>query len=142
MADGSAPEAQVSSRRLLNATAVMASGTAISRVLGFVKAMLLVFVFVAGIQMSLYYVGHGTAHQIAVAAYNEGRLYGADASIAQSHAEALLATSGLGSGTVSVSGTADEITITVTGEVATIVPGIPTQVTTTVTGPIEQWSGR
>ena len=33
-----------SSRRLLNATAVMASGTMISRVLGFVRAMLVVFV--------------------------------------------------------------------------------------------------
>ena len=56
MADGSAPEAQVSSRRLLNATAVMASGTAISRVLGFVKAMLLVFVFGATTQADTYQV--------------------------------------------------------------------------------------
>ncbi|WP_342372427.1 murein biosynthesis integral membrane protein MurJ [Propioniciclava soli] len=39
-----APEAGAASRRLVNATAVMASGTAISRVLGFVKATLLVIV--------------------------------------------------------------------------------------------------
>ncbi len=54
MADGRAPDAQASSRRLLNATAVMASGTAISRVLGFVKAMLLVFVFGATTQADSY----------------------------------------------------------------------------------------
>lgn len=54
MAEGRAPEAQASSKRLLNATAVMASGTAISRVLGFAKAMLLVFVFGATTQADSY----------------------------------------------------------------------------------------
>lgn len=47
MADG-APPLAASSRRLLNATAVMASGTLVSRVLGFVKALLLVVVLGAG----------------------------------------------------------------------------------------------
>lgn len=37
-------ESHASSRRLLNATAIMASGTLVSRVLGFVRALLLVFV--------------------------------------------------------------------------------------------------
>ncbi len=44
MADGTDRTPQAASRRLLNATAVMASGTLISRVLGFVKAGLLVIV--------------------------------------------------------------------------------------------------
>lgn len=41
---GKAAEPQASGRRLLNATAVMASGTLVSRILGFVKASLLVIV--------------------------------------------------------------------------------------------------
>ena len=53
MSEGSATP-QASSKRLLNATAIMASGTAISRVLGFVKAMLLVFVFGATTQADSY----------------------------------------------------------------------------------------
>ena len=44
MADGTDRTPQAASRRLLNATAIMASGTLISRVLGFVKAGLLVIV--------------------------------------------------------------------------------------------------
>ena len=42
MADGTDRTPQAASRRLLNATALMAAGTLISRVLGFVKAGLLV----------------------------------------------------------------------------------------------------
>ena len=44
MADGTDRTPQAASRRLLNATAIMASGTLISRILGFVKAGLLVIV--------------------------------------------------------------------------------------------------
>ncbi|MFV0451935.1 MAG: murein biosynthesis integral membrane protein MurJ [Propioniciclava sp.] len=43
-AAGESPPPGAASRRLLNATALMASGTLISRVLGFLKSMLLVFV--------------------------------------------------------------------------------------------------
>lgn len=103
----------------------------------FPVVMLVLFV---GLHLTIGSIGQSAAQGAAVAAYNQGRLYGASTSAAEAYGQQIIENSvGVLGGTVDVGSDGNTVTVTVTAEVPTIVPGIGNQVSATVSGPVERW---
>ncbi|MER6358589.1 TadE/TadG family type IV pilus assembly protein [Streptomyces sp. NPDC001634] len=95
------------------------------------------------IQVGLYYHARKVAQSAARQGVDAGRQLGAGQADGIAHAQQYLARYGgsVKGAQVSSSGsTAEQIRITVTGEVATLVPGLTLHVTQFADGPIERWT--
>jgi Flp pilus assembly protein TadG len=95
------------------------------------------------IQVGLYYHARKVAQSAARQGVDAGRQFGAGQADGITQAQQYLARYGgsVKGAQVSSSGsTAEEIRITVTGDVATLVPGLTLHVTQHADGPIERWT--
>ncbi|MGP4049375.1 TadE family protein [Streptomyces sp. 2A115] len=95
------------------------------------------------IQVGLYYHARKVAQSAARQGVDAGRQFGADQGNGVVQAQEYLARYGgfVKDSQVSSGGsTAQQIRITVTGEVATLVPGLTLRVTQHADGPIERWT--
>ncbi|MFJ1560617.1 TadE/TadG family type IV pilus assembly protein [Streptomyces mirabilis] len=95
------------------------------------------------IQVGLYYHARKVAQSAARQGVDAGRQFGAGEGDGVSQAQEYLARFGgsVKDAQVSASGsTAQQIRITVTGDVATLVPGLTLHVTQHADGPIERWT--
>lgn len=100
----------------------------------------LMLVLFVGLHLTIGSIGQSAAQGAAVAAYNQGRLYGASTSAAEAYGQQIIENSvGVLGGTVDVGSDGETVTVTVTAQVPTIVPGIGNQVIATVAGPAERW---
>lgn len=102
---------------------------------------LVLLAFFGGLHMTVNVMAQNDVQHIAVAACDEGRLYGANPVVTGTNvATALLdASSGLYAAHASGSATADTLTITVTAESGPVIPGLPVEVSHTAVCPIEDW---
>lgn len=102
---------------------------------------LVLLTFFGGLHLTVNVMAQNDVQHIAVAACDEGRLYGVDAvGTGTDVATALLnGSTGLSHAHASGSATADTLTITVTAESGTVVPGFPVGVSHTAVCPIEDW---
>jgi Flp pilus assembly protein TadG len=103
---------------------------------------LLLLLLLAVIQFALAEHGQHVAQAAATQALAAARVQDGSASAGQAQAAAVLAQLGhsLNAPTVSVSRTATQATVTVTGGVETLIPGLHLIVHATVTGPVERWA--
>jgi Flp pilus assembly protein TadG len=93
------------------------------------------------IQGALWWEASNVAHAAATTAYNTARTYNANSAAGvvtgtqflRDHQDALTGYN------VSVNRGADTVTVTVTGNSSSIIPGFNPHVTRTVTGPVETW---
>ena len=95
------------------------------------------------IQVGLYYHARKVAQSAARQGVDAGRAFGASESDGLTQAQNYLARYGesvKGAQVSSAGSTAQQIRITVTGEVATLVPGLTLHVTQHADGPIERWT--
>lgn len=102
-------------------------------------------IFFGIIQGSLWYQAQNVAHAAAAAAYNDARVSNGSAGSGQAAGSQVIANHGgsLNGASVSVSRTANQVSVTVTGSAPTIVPGWGgPSVTQTVSGPTERWVNR
>lgn len=107
--------------------------------IAFALVLLLTF---ALFQFGFWYVGQTAAQAAADNAYQQARSYQAtDADGVQAGDESLAADSNvLRAPTVTVTRTAQDVTVTVTGHALVMIPALQLpQITVTRTGPIEQW---
>lgn len=105
-----------------------------------IVVLMLVFTI---IQVGLYYHARKVAQSAARQGVDTGRQFGSDAGDGVAQAEGFLAKFGgsvRGASVSSAGSTAQEIHITVTGHVATLVPGLELTVTQDAHGPIERWT--
>lgn len=95
-------------------------------------------------QFGLYYVASNTAEAAAGTAYQQARAYQSTPAAGIAAGEGLLGTGSLlHDGDVTVTRDATTVTVTVTGDAVTILPGLPVpQVVKTLTGPVERWIPR
>jgi len=97
---------------------------------------------ISALQFALWYMGTNVAQNAAVAAYNSARAYQSTPAAGSAAAGQVISQMGsfLPGANVDVRRTATTVTVTVTGSVASIVPGLSIPgVTRTVTGPVERW---
>ncbi|MFC4469217.1 TadE family protein [Streptomyces xiangluensis] len=95
------------------------------------------------IQVGLYYHARKVAQSAARQGVNAGRQFGAGQADGLAQAQDYLARYGgsvKGAQASSSGSSAEEIRITVTGDVATLVPGLTLHVTQHADGPIERWT--
>lgn len=99
------------------------------------------FLILAALQAALWAVGTNTAQAASQAAYTAARAYQSDPAAGRASAQALIGSGrGLTDPTVIVTRTPDQVTVTVTGNVRSILPGITLPpVTRSITGPVERW---
>lgn len=105
-----------------------------------VVVLLLVFTI---IQVGLFYHARKVAQSAARQGVDTGRQFGSSPADGVAQAEAFLAKSGgsvRGASVSSAGSTAVEIHITVTGHVATLVPGLELTISQDAHGPIERWT--
>ncbi|MGA1813903.1 hypothetical protein VH571_16085 [Frondihabitans sp. 4ASC-45] len=101
----------------------------------------ILLVFLA-LQIALWYLGSNVAQNAAVAAYSSARAYQSSGAAGRSSgAEIVNQTGGfLNSPNVQVDRGATTVTITVTGQAVSLIPGVSMpEVRRTMTGPIERW---
>ncbi len=99
-------------------------------------------VLFAALQFALWYQGTNVAQNAAVAAYNDARAYQSTAGAGQSSARQVLEQSGgfLQDSNVAVDRTGDTVTVDVTGQAVSMIPGVQLPaVHRTITGPVERW---
>jgi Flp pilus assembly protein TadG len=98
-------------------------------------------IFFGIIQGAIWFNSGNVAQAAAAVAYNEARTYnGSDSDGVTAGTKFLQANSGSLSGpAVSVTRTATTVTVTVTGTSISIIPGLGTNITRTVSGPTERW---
>ncbi|MFI5688381.1 TadE/TadG family type IV pilus assembly protein [Streptomyces sp. NPDC051636] len=105
-----------------------------------VVVLMLVFTI---IQVGLFYHARKVAQSAARQGVDTGRQFGSSPSDGVAQAQEFLAKFGgsvRGASVSSAGSTAQEIHITVTGHVATLVPGLELTVTQDAHGPIERWT--
>ncbi|NUT33034.1 MAG: pilus assembly protein [Hamadaea sp.] len=92
-------------------------------------------------QASLVWYAHSVALGAATQGANTARLYGSSASAGNDEARQFLDRIGpaLVNPTVRTTVTGDRVTVVVTGEAQTIVPGVTFRVRQSASGPIERW---
>lgn len=113
-------------------------GSAVESVLIMPLVLLLILAIVQG---AIYFNARTTAHAVADTAYQEQRLYGAEPNDGLAAANGLLEdVTALNNGNVAVTQSPTTVTVTVTGDVPTIVPGIDWSISSVVTGPRERWA--
>lgn len=94
------------------------------------------------VQGAVWYSARSAAQAAAATALNAARTYQSDSSDGIAAGEAFLARKSIVSGgRVSVSRSDTTVTVTVTGRSVSLVPGLPLEVSSTVTGPVERWVG-
>ncbi|UFU16022.1 hypothetical protein LQK89_17530 (plasmid) [Curtobacterium sp. C1] len=94
------------------------------------------------LQGALWYQGTNVAQNAAVAAYNDARAYESTTGAGQASARQVLDQAGgfLQDSNVSVNRSADTVTVDVTGQVVSMIPGVQLPaVHRTITGPVERW---
>lgn len=93
------------------------------------------------IQGMLWYHGTNLVQRAASSGYQAASLYGATSSDGNSAATATAEQAGsvLENVKVNVTRTGTEVTSTVTAKAITIIPGIKTEISRTVSGPTERW---
>lgn len=97
---------------------------------------------ISALQFALWYMGTNVAQNAAVAAYNSARAYQATPSAGSSAGNQVVAqmSSFLPGASINIQRGATTVTVTVTGRVATLIPGVSLPgVSRTVTGPVERW---
>jgi Flp pilus assembly protein TadG len=108
-----------------------------------VLAPLLVLVVFAGVQLAQWYFARTGAYEAAVAGAQAGRLHQAAADAADSAARSYLLGLGgsVGSPSVQVSTSAEDVTVTVSGQAPLILalPGLSLTVEQSATAPMERW---
>ncbi|WP_435740174.1 hypothetical protein [Clavibacter nebraskensis] len=95
-----------------------------------------------GVQIALWFQGANVAQSAATAAYSTARAYQADSASGRAAGEQILTQAGgfLTSPNVSVGRAPTTVTVTVTGQAVSLIPGVTLpEVSRTVTGPIERW---
>jgi Flp pilus assembly protein TadG len=105
-----------------------------------VVVLMLVFTI---IQVGLYYHARKVAQSAARQGVDTGRQFGSSPGDGVAQAQGFLAKFGgsvRGASVSSAGSTAEELHITVTGHVATLVPGLELTVTQDAHGPIERWT--
>jgi Flp pilus assembly protein TadG len=105
-----------------------------------VVVLMLVFTI---IQVGLFYHARKVAQSAARQGVDAGRQFGSGPGDGVAQAEAFLARFGgsvSGASVSSAGSSAQEIHITVTGQVATLVPGLKLTVTQDAHGPVERWT--
>ncbi|WP_063766917.1 TadE/TadG family type IV pilus assembly protein [Streptomyces sp. NRRL S-813] len=105
-----------------------------------VVVLMLVFTI---IQVGLYYHARKVAQSAARQGVDTGRQFGSSPGDGVAQAQEFLAKFGnsvRGASVSSAGSTAEELHITVTGHVATLVPGLELTVTQDAHGPIERWT--
>lgn len=113
-------------------------GSAVESALIMPLVLLLILAIVQG---AIYFNARTTAHAVADTAYQEQRLYGAEPNDGLTAANGLLEdVTALNNGNVAVAQSPTTVTVTVTGDVPTIVPGIDWNISAVVTGPRERWA--
>lgn len=101
----------------------------------------LFLIFFTIIQGTMVLQAGNAAQSVASAAYNAARLYGASDGDGVAAGNALLGDleSTLTNAQVVVERNGQTVTVTVTGQAASLVPGVPLDVERTVYGPTERW---
>lgn len=101
----------------------------------------LFLIFFTIIQGAMILQAGNAAQSVASAAYNTARLYGASAGEGVAAGNALLGDLGstLTNAQVVVERNGQTVTVTVTGQALSLVPGLPLDVERTVYGPVERW---
>ena len=102
----------------------------------------LIVFFVTALQVAFWYIGQNVAQVSANSAYQQARSYQASNTDGVTAGQQILAAhpGELNNTTVNVTRTVGTVTVTVTGQPASILPGFPLPpITKTLTGPIEQW---
>lgn len=105
----------------------------------------LLLIFFGIIQGSMWYQAENVAHASATAAYNNARADNGTPGSGQAAGNQVIADQGttLNGGSVMVSRTASQVSVTVTGSAPTLVPGWGgPSVSQTVSGPTERWVNR
>lgn len=94
-----------------------------------------------GLQAATWYLGTDAANTAAQAGYTVARAYQSDATAGISTADQLLDSTGLLiNPLVTINRTVDTVTVTVTGQPVSLIPGVTMPVITrSHTGPIERW---
>ncbi len=95
-------------------------------------------------QFGLYYVASNTAEAAAETAYQQARAYQATAAGGITAGQGLLGPGSLlHDGRITITRTAAQATVAVTGQAITILPGLPVPpIVKTLTGPTERWVPR
>lgn len=94
------------------------------------------------LQGALWYQATNVAQNAAVAAYNDARAYESTSGARQASARQVLNQTGgfLQDGNVAVNRSADTVTVDVTGQAVSMIPGVQMPaVHRTITGPVERW---
>lgn len=100
-----------------------------------------IFLLLAGVQVTLWFVGVNMAQAAAQSGYTVSRAYESNPAAGENAAHQILkGSNALQEPRVSISRTEEIATVTVTGRVTSVLPGIDLPpVTYTVTGPVERW---
>ena len=109
--------------------------------LPYITLPFLFLIFFTIIQGTMVLQAGNAAQSVASAAYNAARLYGASDGDGVTAGNALLGDLGstLTNAQVVVERNGQTVTVTVTGQAASLVPGVPLDVERTVYGPTERW---
>lgn len=116
------------------------SGSAATELVIIMPAVMLLIMLV--VQFALYYHGANVATAAAQDAVRAARVEAGSTGAGRNRADALLARSGSGTlqdAQVSVSRDGRHVHVEVTGEVASVIPGVHLHVTRSADGPIEQF---
>lgn len=100
------------------------------------------FVLLGGLQIALWFNGKNVAQAAAQSGYTVARAYESTASAGQASALQLIdgIPGSLRNPAVTINRAAETVTVTVSGRVAMIVPGLELPpVSYTITGPVERW---
>lgn len=133
------PGSASSRRRFLRRGDAQRGDASVENVLIFPVFAVMIF---AIIQLAIWMDAGNVAQAAATTAMNASRAYQSDSTNGINAGYSFLRTSGssLTGPNVSVNRTATDVTVTVTGTSLTIIPGLfPTQVTRSVTAPVERW---
>lgn len=100
-----------------------------------------VLLVLLGLQLGTWYLGNDAANVATQAAYTVARAYESDSAAGIASANQLLDGTGFLTGTnVTINRTVDTVTVTVTGQPVSLIPGLTLPaIERTLTGPIERW---
>ncbi|MGC5224519.1 TadE/TadG family type IV pilus assembly protein [Micromonospora sp. DT81.3] len=104
-------------------------------------APLLLTMFAVFLHFGILLHANNLAQAAATSAYNAARNYNASSSDGTTAGLAILSQSGspIDAASVAVDRSATVVTVTVTGQAPSFVPGMATAIDVTVTGPVERW---
>jgi Flp pilus assembly protein TadG len=106
-----------------------------------IVAPILLLMFAVFLHFGILLHANNLAQAAATSAYNAARNYNASSSDGSAAGLAILSQSGspISGASVVVNRNATVVTVTVTGQAPSFVPGVNTAVDVTVTGPVERW---